>query len=263
MKIAISSAIFALLICSGNSFASTTLIFPRVAQIGEWKTRISVRSILSLPGQARVDVFDESGVPQESISLPLPFDYQIRRSGSGWAKVTSLSEADIDGSAVIENTANGNRFHVRSADLQSKVTVTPGASKDLQLAAVLLNPGESTLSLSLFYYAIDGTITQRAVNLPARQQVAKLLPDIIPGATVGGHLVVSTPSNVPGKFALLVLQVDSSGNFSVPALPAQGPVGPAGSSGSPGPAGANGIDGSTGPQGPPGPVGPQGPPARQ
>ena len=141
--------------------------------------------------------------------------------------------------------------------------------KDTQRAIVLLNPGESALNASLSLYGLDGSIAQTTVKLDARQQFAKLFRDIFPTVAADGQIVVSLPSNVSDKFAVLVLQMDSFGSFSVLSLPIQGPPGPPGANGLPGAIGPTGPEGATGAigpqgwtggQGPPGPLGPQGPP---
>jgi Collagen triple helix repeat (20 copies) len=274
MRFKILSTAFVLMICASNSFAATTLIFPRIATVGTWNTRISVRNLSPSPGQARVEVFDENGVAQESHVLTLPIDYVIQSTVSGWARVTSFAglvagQADIDGSALIQNTENGNRITVLPADLQSKV-VLPPPTTNAQFALVVLNPGESALNVSLSLYGLDGSVTPMTVVLNARQEIAKLISDIFQTTSSNGQVVISGSSDVSSGFAALVLQMDSLGNLSTPSLPIQGPPGPVGAKGATGPqgptgpvgpqglAGATGATGATGPQGPTGPIGPQG-----
>jgi hypothetical protein len=243
------------------SFGASTLIFPRIANASDWKTRISVRSLSASGGPTRIEVFDENGVLKESVVLTLPVDYPIQASVSGWARVSlasNFSTIDIDGSALVQDT-HGNQFQVLAADLQAKVTIPVPAAKEAQMAIAVLNPGDSAINASALLYGVDGSINQTTLRLGPRQEVAKFVRDIFSTTNVAGQLVVSLPSNTTDRFAAFVLQMDPSGGFSAPIFATRGPDGPSGPPGPPGETGLNGAAGPQGPQGPPGPAGSSGP----
>src|SRR6185295_2937040 len=111
MKLYIASAFLAVMTIASSSFADTTLIFPRVASGGDWKTRISIRthgSAAASPfsGQARIEVFDEGGVSRETVVTAVPTDYEIQAVVAGWARVTSVTASDIEGVALVQRKSN-------------------------------------------------------------------------------------------------------------------------------------------------------------
>jgi hypothetical protein len=240
---------------SPTAFGATTLIFPRIATSGDWKTGISVRGLSSAVGSVRIEVFDENGTAQESAVVAIPADYVVKSTVNGWARVTALAldSTDIDGSAFIQDS-HGNQFHVLSCDLQSKTTIPAVSTKDSQLALAVLNPGESQLKVAALLYAPDGSIAQATFDLRPRQEIAKFVRDLFPTVNGTGPVVITSASNNSDPFAVFALQMDSSGGFSVPSFPTQGPPGRIGPMGVPGPSGQNGLPG------PPGPSGAQGPP---